>query len=124
MTVRREEKHETNLAEEFRDLCRNLDIPPDVFAFLESAQGQSPQLKAQVLLVDQALRIQAGRLRPVEEYFAHCPEVAENEALSLELVAGEFHHRRQRGETISAETFFARFPRLQNHLSLMLEPHQ
>lgn len=120
MTVRREGQQST-LAEQFRKLCRDQDLPPDVFAFLNSVPSAPLKAKAEVLLVDQALRIEAGCLRPVEEYFVRCPDVAESEALSLELVAGEFHQRTQHGEKISPATFLARFPRLQNHLALLLD---
>lgn len=120
MTARREGHQQGTLAEEFRNLCQNRDAAPDVFAFLNTTPTASPHAKAEVLLIDQEFQIEAGHLRPVEEYFSQCPDVAQNEALSLELVASEFRHRTHRGESISVETFLARFPQFQNHLPSLL----
>ncbi len=124
MTLSREDHQSNSWAEQFDKLCREQNPLPDVFAYLASLPKSDARTTADVLLVDQKARIERGQLRPVEEYFTRCPEVADSEMLSLELAAGEFQHRTGRGEAIAVETYLGRFPRLKAHLEQMLSGSQ
>ncbi len=119
MTRPLEEHQEDTLARQFGALCGE-GPPPDVFAFLDSADETSLREKTDVLLVDQKERIKRDCLLPAEEYLARYPELAKSDHLSLELIANEYRLRREHGGEVSVGAFLTRFPRLKPLLSQIL----
>lgn len=109
---------QSDVGRRYAELCRGCERPPDVFAFLNAHPDCTPAQQAEVIVVDQSLRIHLGLLRPVEEYLANCPRVAADKSLCLMLLLGEFHARQQGGEEVSPETFAARFPEFKSELQL------
>ena len=68
---------------------------PDVFAFLATRPGLTPEDRLEVLLIDQALRWTRGEPLPLRVYLAASPEIAERGDLIRALVDAERDERRR-----------------------------
>ena len=105
------------LADRFAMLWESDAPPPDVFAFLKGHDDIPPRECADILLIDQHHRWQAGDSIPVETYFREFPAVAEDPELKLDLVFCEFRNTAQaRGEPPDPRPFIDRFPDLGDEL--------
>ena len=111
------------LAQKFAELWGESETP-DVFAFLANNTVAASREKADVLLVDQNQRWQLGRPRPLEEYFAKCPDVASNRKLKLELVREEFGYVEAAEQSPNLHQFISRFPDLRDELLKTFQPSE
>src|SRR5262249_316531 len=84
-----------------------------VFAFLKAQNDVQPRECADILLIDQYHRSQAGDSLPVEVYLQEFPAVASDPELKLDLVFCELLNVAQKkGEAPDIGRFIARFPDL------------
>jgi serine/threonine-protein kinase len=113
--------HES-LAERLRRVWRE-GQGPDVYAFLVEAGELAPAQVAEVLLVDQRQRWQAGERVPAEAYLERYPAVRADPEAALDLVYHEFLLREERGEYPTLEEFARRFPDQADRLRVQVELH-
>ncbi|HUS39509.1 MAG TPA: protein kinase [Pirellulales bacterium] len=98
-----------SIAAQYAQQWADADSAPDVVEFLRARPGTSAREMADVLLVDQRLRWTRGIGQSVDEYFRRFPEVADDEALRLELVTEEYDYRTRAGESIDADQLLSRY---------------
>ena len=71
-------------------------------------------LRSRVLIelvhIDLELRLKAGEAARVEEYLARYPELADDRAVALGLIAAEHELRRRRENDLSLDEYLQRFP--------------
>jgi hypothetical protein len=60
--------------------------------------------------IDLELRLKAGESARVEEYLARYPELTDDRAVTLDLIAAEYELRRRREPGLSAHDYLQRFP--------------
>src|SRR5262245_7551532 len=75
----------------------NPRTPPDLREFLRQCGKLSARDLADVLLIDQQFRWQAGDGTPVETYLAEWPEIAADSELRFDFVYGEYRARSAHG---------------------------
>src|SRR4051812_23563736 len=107
------------LADRFAALWDSAPVPPDLAGFLAAHPAATSLDRLDVLLLDQRRRADAGRPRPVEEYFGACPDVAADPALKFELVYHE-HRLAERSEAADPDPCATRFPELRESLGRQL----
>src|SRR5437660_10865875 len=99
------------LADRFAMLWEADGPPPDVFAFLKAHADVPPRECADVLLIDQHHRAQAGDPLPAEVYLREFPAVAGDPELKLDLVFCELRNTAQaNGGAPDLGRFVDRFP--------------
>ena len=102
----------TALSSKYVALWSRGEETPDVFAFLAEHAGFPAGDKLSVLLVDQVHRWQTRAPLAVEGYLARLPELATDEQLKLELIAGELRASRSSERPVDVEGLVSRFPEL------------
>ena len=105
------QKHRTatGLVAQFRSLWRSADTPPDVFSFLAQHENESPETRAEVLLVDQYHRSRHGLDIRSESYFERCSFLTDE--MKFELVAEELGYLEEQSG-FDAPAFLDRFRNL------------
>ena len=99
MEADRETLLESALVQRFAALCERADAPPDAVAFLQGHPQASADERREILLLDQSRRWPAGSGLAVEEYLAALPDLRNDAARVIALVAHEFRLRHKIGET-------------------------
>jgi len=102
---------DAGLVRRYAVLCEAEDELPDLQDFLAGFPTATSRQKADVVLIDQAIRWRDGRGPLVEDYFAGFPDVAAEPTLKLELILAEFDYQSQL-EKVDEQAFVARFPEL------------
>ena len=74
---------ENSPVSQFEQAWSDTASPPDVFAYLQSANVETNRQRADILLCDQYQRWKSGIAVPVEKYFEAFPELDEDENLKL-----------------------------------------
>ncbi len=98
------------------------DAPePSTADFLADRPDASASERLDVLLTDQLLRWQSGRPRPIADYLAEHPSLADDPEATLKLVQGEFLARLDRGETPEPGSYIGMFPDLAEEIRLQCE---
>lgn len=92
---------------------------PAIGAYLPAGAGHAPLL-AELVHVDLEYRLRAGEAARVEEYLARYPELAEDRAVVLELIAAEHGLRRRREPGLDLGEFLRRFPRYRAELPALI----
>jgi serine/threonine protein kinase len=99
----------------------SLNENPDPRAFIEAAGIDAPADVANVVLVDQWHRWQAGQRVAAEEYLRRFPALAEDSEAALEVVYGEFVVRKKLGEKPRPSEYLDRFPQLAAGLQVQFD---
>jgi predicted ATPase len=86
--------------------------------------GGEPRARGLIELVhiDLELRLKAGEDARVEEYLARYPDLADDPAVVLELLAAEYEQRQRREPGLAAEEYLRRFPPYRADLKKRLVP--
>lgn len=82
---------------------------PEIEAFLPAGAGRTGLL-TELVHVDLEYRLRAGESARVEEYLALYPELTDDRAVVLELIAAEHDFRRRREPGLALGEFLRRFP--------------
>jgi serine/threonine protein kinase len=107
--------------DEFEDVIRRFEDAwhgpsrPEITAYLPTGAGRTPLL-TELVHVDLEYRLRAGEVARVEEYLARYPELADDGAVMLELIAAEHELRRRREPDLALGEFLLRFPRYRAEL--------
>jgi serine/threonine protein kinase len=120
--IRRNQGDET-LDEQYSTIwSRHGDGPePSAADFLAEHPDASISECLDVLLTDQLLRWRCDRPRPVGEYLAEHPSLADDPEAILKLVQGEFLARLARGESPEPDSYIRMFPGLAEEIRLQCE---
>src|SRR3954451_18056657 len=94
--------------DEFEDVIRRFEDAwqgrprPEILAYLPTGAGRT-RLLTELVHVDLEYRLWAGESARVEEYLARFPELTDDRAVMLELIAAEheFRQRREPGLAVS-----------------------
>src|SRR3954464_6334287 len=101
--------------EDFEDVIRRFEdawqgrARPEIFAYLPAGGGRT-RLLTELVHVDLEYRLRAGEPARVEEYLARYPELTDDRAVMLELIAAERELRRRREPDLSLGDLLRRFP--------------
>src|SRR5947208_13203986 len=107
--------------DEFEDVIRRFEdawqgrARPEIAAYLPTGAGRTPLL-TELVHVDLEYRLRAGEAARVEEYLALYPELADDRAVILELIAAEHGLRRRCEPGLALDEFSRRFPRYRAEL--------
>ena len=82
---------------------------PDVFAFLQAHPDVTLEEKLEILLCDQYRRWKSRQGLPCEEYFRHCPDIARDESLKIQLIAEEYGYIEEASRPPDFTEFLDRF---------------
>src|SRR5690242_15797561 len=100
-------------ADEFEDVIRRFEgawhgpSRPEICASLPAGAGRAPLL-IELVHVDLEYRLRAGEAARVEEYLARYPELVDDRAAVLELIAAEHGLRRRREPGLALGEFLRR----------------
>src|SRR5262249_47193389 len=83
---------------------------PEIIAFLPTGAGHT-RLLTELVHVDLEYRLRAGEAARVEGYLTRYPELADDRAAALDLIAAEFELRRRVEPGLAAADYVRRFPR-------------
>jgi WD40 repeat protein/tetratricopeptide (TPR) repeat protein len=96
--------------------------PPAIDEYLASLQDGRLVVLVELVHADLECRLKAGEAARIEPYLARFPELAEENAVVLDLIAAEYRLR-QRGETdLTAAEYLQRFPQHAPALEERLRP--
>ena len=107
--------------DEFEDVIRRFEdawqgrARPEIVAYLPTGAGRT-RLLTELVHVDLEYRLRAGESARVEEYLARYPELTDDRAVVLELIAAEHEFRRRREPGLALGEFFRRFPQYRAEL--------
>src|SRR5262245_35246886 len=88
---------------------------PEIIAYLPTGAGRT-RLLTELVHVDLEYRLRAGESARVEEYLARFPELADDRAVVLGLIAAEHELRRRREPDLALGEFLRRFPQYRAEL--------
>jgi hypothetical protein len=88
---------------------------PEIGAYLPTDTGRT-RLLTELVHVDLEYRLRAGEAARVEEYLARYPELTDDRAVMLGLIAAEHEFRRRREPGLALGEFFRRFPQFRAEL--------
>lgn len=108
-------------AEDFSALWQKPGHHPDIFAFLANHSELSAEETADICIIDQVKRWQAGNEILAEHYFDRIETVAAKTQLKLRLIQNEFDCRCERGLDPHIDSFVSRFPGLDGILRVHLQ---
>src|SRR5437588_1256624 len=101
--------------DEFEDVIRRFEVAwqgraqPEILAYLPAGPGRA-RLLTELVHVDLEYRLRAGEAARVEDYLARHPELADDRAALLDLIAAEHELRRPREPDLALGEFLGRFP--------------
>jgi serine/threonine protein kinase len=99
----------------FEDVIRSFEddlqgrVRPEISAYLTTGANRT-RLLTELVHVDLEYRLRAGEAARVEDYLTRYPELTDDRAVMLELIAAEHEIRRRREPNLSLSEFFRRFP--------------
>jgi serine/threonine protein kinase len=88
---------------------------PEIGAYLPTGVGRA-RLLTELVHVDLEFRLRSGEAARVEEYLGRYPELADDRAVMLELIAAEHAFRRRREPDLALSEYLRRFPRYRAEL--------
>src|SRR4051812_25733963 len=106
----------------FEDVIRRFEdawhghARPEIVAYLPTGSGHT-RLLTELIHVDLEYRLRAGEAARVEDYLARYPELADDRAVALGLIAAEFELRRRGEPGLAAADYLRRFPRYGQELA-------
>jgi predicted ATPase len=83
---------------------------PRIDDFLPNADPLRSRLLIELVHIDLELHLKAGATARVEEYLARYPQLTEDPAVALELIAAEYELRRHRQPGLALDEYLQRFP--------------
>src|SRR5438874_4370136 len=101
--------------DEFEDVIRRFEdawqgrARPEIIAYLPTGAGRT-RLLTELVHVDLENRLRAGEAARVEEYLALYPELTDDRAVMLELIAAEHGFRQRREPGLALSEYSRRFP--------------
>ncbi|MGE5857971.1 MAG: protein kinase domain-containing protein [Solirubrobacterales bacterium] len=107
--------------DEFEDVIRRFEdawqgrARPEILAYLPTGAGRT-RLLTELVHVDLEYRLRAGESARVEEYVARYPELTDDRAVMLELIAAEHEFRRRREPGLALSDVLQRFPQYRAEL--------
>ena len=107
--------------DEFEDVIRRFEdawqgrARPEILAYLPTGAGRT-RLLTELVHVDLEYRLRAGEFARVEEYLARYPELTDDRAVMLELIAAEHEFRRRREPGLALSDVLQRFPQYRAEL--------
>jgi eukaryotic-like serine/threonine-protein kinase len=107
--------------DEFEDVIRRFEdawqgrARPEILAYLPTDAGRT-RLLTELVHVDLEYRLRAGESARVEEYVARYPELTDDRAVMLELIAAEHEFRRRREPGLALSDVLQRFPQYRAEL--------
>ena len=88
---------------------------PEILAYLPTGAGRT-RLLTELVHLDLEYRLRAGESARVEEYLARYPELTDDRAVMLELIAAEHEFRRRREPGLALSDVLQRFPQYRAEL--------
>jgi eukaryotic-like serine/threonine-protein kinase len=107
--------------DEFEDVIRRFEdawrgrARPEILAYLPTVAGRT-RLLTELVHVDLEYRLRAGESARVEEYLARYPELNDDRAVMLGLIAAEHEFRRRREPGLALSEILQRFPQYRAEL--------
>jgi serine/threonine protein kinase len=95
---------------------------PAIDDFLPESQPLRTRLLIELVHIDLELRLKSGEPARVEEYLVRYPELADDRALTLELIAAEHRIRRRSEPALASSEYSQRFPNFQVELAQKIAP--
>jgi WD40 repeat protein len=108
--------------DEYEDVIRRFEdawkgpARPEIIAFLPTGTGHT-RLLTELVHVDLEYRVRAGDAARVEDYLTRYPELADDRAAALDLIAAEFELRRRVEPGLAAADYLRRFPRYRQEMA-------
>jgi predicted ATPase len=91
-------------------------VRPQIRAYLPAGSGHT-RLLTELVHLDLEYRLRAGEAARVEDYLTPYPELADDHAATLELIAAEFALRRRYEPGLTATDYVRRFPQYGQELA-------
>ena len=107
--------------DEFEDVIQRFEeawqghSQPEIDAYLPTGAGRT-RLLTELVHVDLEYRLLGWRGGAVEDYLARYPELTDDRAVMLELIAAEHESRRRREPDLTLSEFLQRFPQYRGEL--------
>src|SRR5258705_305232 len=107
--------------DEFEDVIRRFEdawqgrARPEITAYLPTGAGRT-RLLTELVHVDLEYRLRAGEAARVEDYLTRYPELGDDRAAALDLIAAEFELRRRGEPGLALGEFLRRFPQYRAEL--------
>src|SRR5438874_7579166 len=108
--------------DEFEDVIRRFEdawqgrARPEIIAYLPTGAGRT-RLLTELVHVDLEYRLRAGEAARVEDYLTRYPELGDDRAAALDLIAAEFERRRRGEPGLAAADYLRRFPQYGQELA-------
>jgi eukaryotic-like serine/threonine-protein kinase len=89
---------------------------PEIDDYLPTCEPLRSRLVIELVHIELELRLKAGETAQVEEYLARYPELTDDRAIPLELIAAEYLLRRRRERDLAFDNYLQRFPQYRAEL--------
>ncbi len=93
---------------------------PTIDDYLRAGDPIRFRVLVELVHIDLELRLKAGEHARVEEYLARFPELSDDSAVTLDLIAAEHDLRRRRERDLSLDEYLNRFPQYRAALPIQL----
>jgi serine/threonine protein kinase/tetratricopeptide (TPR) repeat protein len=94
---------------------------PHIDDYLPADDEERMAALVELVHVDLELTLKAGKATRVESYLTNYPELADQPAVVLDLIAAEWELRRRTDPDLTADEYLRRFPRYQDELENCLQ---